>query len=208
MLIAATTSASPDWPTIVAAVSLLFAAIAAGSAAWAIREARASGRDLKAAAETLSHVLNQTRHIADLQNQTVTTLDAVVSQERANAAEARLRHRLERLVAVMDALSDYTVRVPGLRRQGTVARYVENSDDLTTDELREMSDLMAVRARVVMALLAFPDELPAVTAQVAKDLLHADEGDEESRGELGRLFRATRDQLQRLAGNMAGAAQG
>jgi TolA-binding protein len=88
---------------VVAAVSLLFAAIAAGCAAWAIREARASGREqhratqqLQATVTTLGEVLTQATQLVELQRQSLdaarssgedlasaaATLEKVLDQER------------------------------------------------------------------------------------------------------------------------------
>jgi hypothetical protein len=86
---------------VVAAVGLLFAAIAAGCAAWVIREARANGREqhratqqLQATVAALGEVLAQAIQLVDLEGQALRELRTVTREPRQAADEPGSHQRL------------------------------------------------------------------------------------------------------------------
>jgi len=112
-----------DVSTALTVVSLAVALAVLLVAYWQLGEARKGGRDLKAAADTLGRVaeleaqavtaltkvLEQEAQFAELQRQTVAAQSALLEEERRGAAEARQRHRLERLLALRDAVETLEV---------------------------------------------------------------------------------------------------
>jgi hypothetical protein len=112
-----------DVSTALTVVSLAVALAVLLVAYWQLGEARKGGRDLKAAAvalgrvaeleaqagTALTEVLEQEAQFAELQRQTVAELGSLLEEERRGAAEARQRHRLERLLALRDAIETLKV---------------------------------------------------------------------------------------------------
>lgn len=146
MLIAASPSTSPDWPTIVAAAGLLFAAIAAGCAAWAIREARASGREqhratqqLQATVTTLGEVLTRATQVVELEGQ---ALDAARSSEKDLAAAAAT---LEKVLAQEEELAKLQSQAIGEQR--TLLREQRQATEVERLH-REVDRLIVLGARV------------------------------------------------------------
>jgi hypothetical protein len=188
-------SASPDWPTIIAAIGLLFAAIAAGSAAWAIHEARASGRDLKAAASTLEKVLGQEHELAELQRQ-------AVAEQRTMAAETWLRHRLDALLAVEVALLHVISYWRAAERMGVLKRWRETQmpPAVTDPDSGAVSRVQEAQVELMTALRTFPaDELPSVYAQAQQSPLFAKDGENASLIEIHSEVTKVKEELHRLA---------
>ena len=97
----------------VAALGLLFAAIAAGCAAWAIREARASGREqhratqqLKATVTTLGEVLTQATQLVELEGQALRELRGLTREQHQAAEELRLHRQVDRLTVVGERVEE------------------------------------------------------------------------------------------------------
>ena len=113
----------PSTGDVVAAVSLLFAAIAAGCAAWAIREARASGREqhratqqLKATVTTLGEVLTQATQLVELEGQALRELHGLAREQHQAAEEVRLHRQVDRLTVVGERVEElgHAVETPKL----------------------------------------------------------------------------------------------
>lgn len=185
-------SQAPDWTSLVSAIAAAVAAVAAVVAIWfarkALAEARASGRDLKAAADVLVEVLTAARRIVEV--------------ERRAIAEERLRHRLERLLAVRNGLIHVLSAYRTAERLGAVGRW--RQDGVASVEPGDPDALAATavtssQVELMRALDPFPnDELDQVRVTARQDALTAAEGYDASIDQVQRETDEVQRQLEEL----------
>jgi hypothetical protein len=171
-----------DWTGILAAVTVIVTLAVLLVAYFTLREARKSGSTLKSAAETLHQVLDE---------------------ERSAGAEARLRHQLERLLAVHTAVLHVVAYWNVAGRVGVLERWGREGAQPALPDPDSVFVSRIQEAQVeLQTLLGFflPDELPATYALAVQDTQDAANGWGAALAEVRGQANVVKQELQRLAG--------
>jgi hypothetical protein len=118
------------------------------------------------------------------------------------AAETWLRHRLDALLAVQNALLRAVSHWWAAEQMGALQRWRDNqvSPAPSDPDSAPVHSVRVAQVELMTALAPFPiEDLPAVYAQAQQDALHANEGEKASLNEIHAKVNEVKEELHRLA---------